>query len=181
MSLSDRYNRGGGRIQSLDRYLTELGDRLGNLWFDVTGWSRASLTKGLYVLAALSATQHGVLFQDAKVYIFTVVALLSMTGLGVTRGGLVEQIQAEAAGLPKNAIAIMRMEVLLIGVWQLAIASCGLVAALLTSDISPVPDIARPLLLGIALTSLQASDYIRRTNPNFPTRGGRGHGALVRR
>ena len=30
MSLSDRYNRGDGRLELLDRYLTDLGNRAGN-------------------------------------------------------------------------------------------------------------------------------------------------------
>ena len=180
MSLSDRYNRGDGRIQKLDRYLTQIGDRAGNLWLDSTGWSRTTLTKGLYIASALAATQHGVLFRDPKVYLFVVVALLSMMGVGQSRGGLVEQIQAEAAGLPKNAIALLRLEVLMIGIWQLAIAGGGFLAAL-ESNVSITAHIVRPLLLGLALVSLQAGDYIRRTNPNFPSGGGRGHRVLIPR
>lgn len=182
MSLSDRYNRGDGRIQKLDRYLTEVGDRAGNLWYDSTGWSRATLTKGLYIVSALAAAEHGVLFKDPTVYVFVVFALLSMLGIGVgqSRGGLVEQIQSEVAGLPKNAMAIMRLQVFMIGVWQLAIAAGGFIAAF-GSGVSIITDIVQPLLLGLALAALQASDYIRRTNPSSPGPRGPGHRMFVPR
>lgn len=177
MSLSDRYNRGDGRIQKLDRYLTDVGNRAGNLWLDSTGWSRTTLTKGLYIVSALAATQHGVLFKEPAVFIFAGAALMSFVGVGQSRGGLVEQIQAEAAGLPKNAIALMRLQVLMIGVWQLAIAGGGFLAAL-GANVSITTDIVKPLLLGLALAALQAGDYIRRTNPITPSGGGRGHRVL---
>jgi hypothetical protein len=177
MSLHDRYNRGDGRIQKLDRYLMDVGNRAGNLWLDWTGWSRDTLTKGLCIVSALAATQHGVLFNEPTVFVFVAAALLSFVGLGQSRGGLVEQIQAEAAGLPKNAIALMRLQVLMIGIWQLAIATGGFMAAL-SSNLSLSEFIVRPLLLGLALAALQASDYIRRTNPASPSGGGRGHRVL---
>ena len=103
MSLSDRYNRGEGRVQSFDKFLTELGNRVGNFWSDQTGVSRRSLTQGLYVLSALAATQHFAVSHDPTVLLFAVVALLAYMGAMPALGGVVEQIQAEAAGLPKHA------------------------------------------------------------------------------
>ena len=44
MELSNRYNRGDGRLELLDRHLTRLGDRAGTWWADRTGTSRALLT-----------------------------------------------------------------------------------------------------------------------------------------
>src|SRR5680860_86030 len=110
MSLSDRYNRGDGRIQKFDRYLTDLGNVAGNWWSDQTGWSRRGLTQGLYVAAALTASQSGFTFGDPFLYVIAAVAMLSFTGAaGQSKGGLVEQIQAEGAGLPKNTLAVMRL------------------------------------------------------------------------
>jgi hypothetical protein len=177
MSLFDRYNRGDGKIQKLDRYLTHLGNRAGNLWWSWTGWSRTSLTQGLYVVSAVAATQHMIIFGEPILLLIAAAAVISFLGAGQSRGGLIEQIQAEAAGLPKNAVALMRLEVLILGLWHLAIAAGGF-AALLTAPGSILELLIKPLLLGLALTALQASDYIRRTNPATPSRG--GHGMLAR-
>lgn len=175
MSLSDRYNRGGGRIQSLDQYLTHLGNRIGNVWFNQTGIHRKSLTQGLYVLSAIAATQHFSLSKDPFSLMFVVVALLSYLGATPALGGLVEQIQAEAAGLPKNFIALMRLEVICVGLFLLFTA-IGELAAHLFAGAPLTSGVAHNLLLGCALTALQGSDYIRRTNPATPSSGGRGGG-----
>jgi hypothetical protein len=173
VSLSDRYNRGDGRIQQFDRYLTEIGNTAGNWWSDTTGWSRRTLTQGLYVAAALAAAQHGITFKDPFLYLIASAAILSFLGMaGQSRGGVVEQIQAEAAGLPKNSIAVMRLLVLFIGLDHLAMAAGG-VTSLFFAYV-PSTAILDPLLIGIAFTALQASDYIVRTNPATPGKGGRG-------
>jgi hypothetical protein len=174
VSLSDRYNRGDGRIQKFDRYLTDLGNLAGNWWADQTGFSRRTLTQGLYVAAILAASQHGVVFKDPFLLVIAGVAMLSFTGVaGQSKGGVVEQIQAEAAGLPKNTLAVMRLVILFVGTMQLANAAFGFVG-LLNSNLSMTRYILDPLLFGIALTALQASDYICRTNPATPGKGGRG-------
>jgi hypothetical protein len=173
MSLSDRYNRGEGRIQSFDKYLTDLGNRAGNLWLGGTGISRRTLTQGLYMLAAIAATEHYLVSREAMSLAFAAVAFLSYLGAVPALGGLIEQIQAEAAGLPKNALAIMRLQILGVGVFLLATAGGHLLADL--SGVAPLGmDFLRVLLLGLSFTALQASDYIRRTNPASPSGGGRG-------
>lgn len=174
MSLSDRYNRGDGRIQQFDRYMTDIGNMVGNWWSDMTGWSRRSLTQGLYMASALAAAQHGVIFQDPFVYMIASVSILSFIGVaGQSRGGVVEQLQAEAAGLPKNSIAALRLLMLFLGVLSLADVTVGLVhSAFDTAQLSRF--MIDSLLIGIAFTALQASDYISRTNPATPGKGGRG-------
>jgi hypothetical protein len=174
VSLSDRYNRGDGRIQKFDRYLTDVGNVAGNWWSDQTGWSRRALTQGLYVAAALAAAQNGVMYRDPFLCLIAGAAILSYLGMaGQSKGGVVEQIQAEAAGLPKNTIAIMRLLILFTGILQLAFAVSG-VASLFTSLAPPTSEIFDSLLIGVAFTALQASDYIVRTNPVTPGKGGRG-------
>ena len=174
MSLSDRYNRGDGRIQKFDRYLTDLGNIVGNWWADQTGCSRRTLTQGLYVASILTATQYGISFRDPFLLVIACIAILSFTGAaGQSKGGIVEQLQAEAAGLPKNTLAVMRLGVLFIGVLRLLDAAVGFVAVLST-NVSITDYLIAPLLGGIALTALQASDYICRTNPATPGKGGRG-------
>jgi hypothetical protein len=67
----------------------------------------------------------------------------------------------------------MRLEILVVGVWHIMIAGGGFLAAL-GSDHPLTTFIVKPLLLGVALTALQMSDYICRTNPATPGKGGRG-------
>lgn len=171
MSLSDRYNRGDGRLQSLDRYLTHVGDRVGNAWWARTGINRAIFTQGLYVFSAWAATQHYALSHDPIVTVIILVAVLSWRGVGQSRGGLVEQIQAEAAGLPKNALVALRLIILGTGSLQLATATGEILATLAGATLVTTQTL-ESLLLGASLVALQASDYIRRTNPFTPSSGG---------
>jgi hypothetical protein len=159
-------------MAALDRYLTGLGDRIGGKWVDLTGQSRVVLTQGLYVLAAITAMQHVTISHNPIVLTFVGAAILCWMGHGQTRGGLVEQIQAEAAGLPKNAYAAMNFTALGIGLMQLAVAAGYLLEFLVGSPALP-QEFVLSALLGCALTSLQASNYIRRTNPMTPSGGGR--------
>lgn len=172
MSLSDRYNRGEGRIQSFDKYLTDLGNQLGNLWHTNTGYSRRTLTQGLYVVAALTAAQQYAFSHNFMSLMFAGVALLGFMGVMPALGGVVEQIQAEAVGLPKNTLAAMRLQVLGIGVFMLAVAISQVLADV-TGQTPLTLQFVNNLLLGVSFTALQASDYIRRTNPATPS-GGRG-------
>jgi hypothetical protein len=173
VSLSDRYNRGDGRIQSFDKYLTEVGDDLGEFWWKCTSIHRSVLTQGLYVLSAWAGMQHFMVTRDASMLLITCVALLSYMGLGQSKGGLVEQLQAEATGLPKNTIAFLRLLIIGTGVLNLATAACTF-AGSFTGDLITTRDVMDPMLIGLSLTALQLSDYIRRTNPATPGKGGRG-------
>jgi hypothetical protein len=173
VSLKDRYNRGDGRIQSFDKYLTDIGDDLGEFWWRITGVHRSVLTQGLYVVSAWAGVQHFMVTRDATMLLITCVALLSFMGIGQSKGGLVEQLQAEATGLPKNSIAFMRLLIIGIGVFSLITAACTLTASF-TGELITTRAVAEPMLVGLALTALQLSDYIRRTNPATPGKGGRG-------
>ena len=84
--------------------------------------------------------------------------------------GLIEQLQAEATGLPKNTMAFMRLFILTVGVFNIASAACAFVASFGSGPIT-AGDVAVPLLIGLSLTALQLSDYIRRTNPVTPSGG----------
>lgn len=176
MSLADRYNRGDGRLELLDRYLTSLGDRAGESWRDRSGASRAALTQGLCIYSAWAATQEFALTHNVVTIAIIVAAVLTwraqFMGVGVSRGGLIEQIQSEAAGLPKNALAAMRMMILAGGMLQIALAAGDLLSAF-AGGMLLVRDLFDCFLLGSALVALQASDYISRTNPAPPRDGNR--------
>ena len=172
MSLGDRYNRGEGRLANLDRYLTLQGDRAGRWWLDHTGTNRTVLTRGLYVFAAWAAMQHVALFRDPAVIAFGGLALLGARGLTQSRGGLVEQMQAEAMGLPKQAPALCRLIVLGLGLLNLAIALGEGLLAIQSGHPLPLAA-AGYVLLGGAMTALQFGDYIGRTNPSTPSTGHR--------
>ena len=171
MSLNDRYDRGGaGRLENLDRYLTELGNRFGNYWWDRTGVDRSTLTHGLYLFAAWAGLQHTALFYDPMMLVWVGVALFGLMGIGQTRGTVVEQMQIELLGLPKQTFAFLRLFVLSIGLLSLATAAGELLLSLQTRTAIPM-EATSSLLTGLAMTGLQVSDYIRRTNPSFPKSG----------
>ncbi|MFL5761818.1 MAG: hypothetical protein ACJ789_19135 [Thermomicrobiales bacterium] len=171
MSLRDRYNRGGdGRLELLDSYLTYLGDRTGNSWRDRTGASRTDLTRCLYLFAAWAALQHVVISHDPSMLVIAGVALLSIFGVLKSRGGVVEQIQVEALGLPRRTFVILRVWLLVLGLFSLAMA-LGDLAVTLQSGAPLTLQAGQSWLLGLSLTALQTSDYISRTNPIFPSGG----------
>lgn len=173
MSLSDRYNRGGdGRLELLDRYLTHLGDRAGNYWRDRTGANRNALTQALYLFAAWAAMQHFALAHNPMMLAIVAISMLALMGVTRSRGSLVDQIQVEALRLPRLTFVILRVWLLFIGLLSIATA-LGEVGVTLQTG-SPLPiQAGHSLLAGCALTALQASDYISRTNPITPS-GGRG-------
>jgi hypothetical protein len=171
LSLHDRYNRGGdSRLELLDRYLTHLGDRTGNYWHDRTGASRIVLTRSLYLFACWAAMQHLVLSWDPMMLALAGISLMSLFGMLRSRGGLVEQIQVEAMGLPRRTFVILRICLLVNGLFALASALGDVVLMLETGDSLP-PSVVETWLLGCSLTALQVSDYISRTNPIFPSGG----------
>ncbi|HEY7032911.1 MAG TPA: hypothetical protein VH482_16320 [Thermomicrobiales bacterium] len=171
MALHDRYQRGDGRVQALDRYLTRLGDRAGNAWFLRTGVSRSVLTKGLYLFSAWASAQQFVIFRDPYAVWFLALALFGLTGIGVSRGGVVEQMQMEVLRLPRDTFAFLRIFLLVIGLFGLAQAA-GLLLGAVAGGTELTSDFGAQLLSGFAITALQASEYIRRTNPTWPSRGG---------
>jgi hypothetical protein len=172
VSLSDRYNRGDGRLQTIDRYLTHIGDRIGNAWWARTGVSRVTFTQALYVVSAWAATQHFAVSHDPIVTVIIVAAVLSWQGFGQSRGGLIEQIQSEASGLPKNTLAALRLIILTLGCAQIAVAF-GDVLGTLGGGTLITTRTLEAFLLGTALVALQGGDYIRRTNPLTPSGGHR--------
>ncbi len=172
MSLNDRYNRAGGRgrLENLDRYLTQLGDRVGNAWLDHGGGSRTILTQGLYLFSVWAGLQHVALFHNPMMFLFVGLALLGLLGVSQPSGSLVEQMQVEVLGLPKWIFAFLRIWLLSLGLFSLALALGYALLAIQTGTALPM-DTAMSLLDGCTLVALQASEYIRRTNPSFPSSG----------
>lgn len=171
MSLHDRYYRDDGRLQALDRYLTDLGDRIGSFWFARTGISRAVLTQGLFLLSAWASLQRLLFLQDLYATWFIALALFGLTGLSPSRGGVVEQMQMEVIRLPRNTLTFFRILLLAMGLFGLAQAT-GMVIASILAEGFPAVSIGDQLLTGVALTALQAGEYIRRTNPPVRSNGG---------
>ena len=99
-------------------------------------------------------------------------ALLGWLGLMPSRGGLVEQIQVEAMRLPKNTFVLLRLWLFGLGLLRLSMAVAYVANAIQTCTTLPIEAVEQ-LLTGYALTALQTSDYIRRTNPTTPSNGGR--------
>jgi hypothetical protein len=170
MALNDRYYRDDGRIQALDRYLTRLGDRVGNAWLIRTGVNRSVLTQTLYLVSAWAAAQQFVFFWDPYAIWVIGLALFGFMGITASRGGVVEQMQMEVLRLPKNSFAFLRIFLLSMGLLSLAQVAGSILAGVL--DGSGWPEgVGSPFFSGCAFTALQVSEYIRRTNPATP-RGG---------
>lgn len=180
MSLHDRYHRDEGRIQRMDRRFTEIGNKVGDSWLESTNLSRDILTKSLYLVAAAAATQHFLLYRSFGMLLIVVVAALCYRGIGgQSGGGIVEQIQSQAAGLPKNSIAFLRLFVLMLGLFSMVNGLTHLIASEMTANVL-VSGILNEMLVGVALVSYQMSEYIRRTNSRTGSRGGRRPGKLVK-
>lgn len=170
MSLNDRYHRDDGRLSRIDTRLTRLGDKAGNIWLNRTGIDRSILTYSLFVLSAGVAFQKLTLFHDPVDILIILLAVMGMLGLSRTRGGIVEQLQVEAVGLPKNALVFFRLLLLLAGLMGLS-SGLGAVAESLQSGTALPATGIESLLSGLMLLTLQAAEYIQRTNPSPPSRG----------
>jgi hypothetical protein len=170
MSLNDRYHRNDGFLSRVDASLTRLGDRAGNYWLERTGVSRSILTYCLFMFAGGVALQKLTLFRDPFDMLIVLLATMGILGLSRSRGGVVEQIQAQAMGLPKNTLIFVRLLLLLAGLMGLANATGYILVSIQTQTPFPATGIDS-LMNGIMLTVLQASEYIQRTNPSPPSRG----------
>lgn len=170
MSLNDRYHRDDSRLSRIDSSLTRLGDRVGNIWLNHTGIDRSILTYCLYMLSAGIAFQKLALFHDPVDILIILMAVMGMLGLSRTRGGVVEQLQVEAVGLPKNSLVFFRLMLLLSGMLGLSSGLGAVVESLQTGTALPATGI-ESLLSGLMLLTLQAAEYIQRTNPSPPSRG----------
>lgn len=170
MSLNDRYHRDDSRLSRIDSSLTRLGDRAGNLWLAWTGIDRSILTYSLFMLSAGVAFQKLALFHDPVDMLIIMLAVMGMLGLTRTRGGIVEQLQVEAVGLPKNTLIFFRLMLLLSGFMGLS-SGLGYVVESIQTGV-PVPAAGiESLLSGLMLVTLQSAEYIQRTNPSPPSRG----------
>lgn len=168
MSLSDRLNRNGddselSPIERIDAGLTRRADGWGEYWRTRTGRERQSLTLGLYAAATLGGLAYVVLTGQ---FLFLGIAILAYAGSapGKQRGSLIEEMQLEAAGLPRRTLKYLSVFMLGLGLFgvltSLPFVALGLGGA--GSAIAELPG----LIGGAAITSLKVADYITRTNPN---------------
>jgi len=160
---ANQHPKNNGRIQRLDHRFAESGRLLGNWWCDLTGLSRNLLVDVLAVVSTFAILQHYVQYHRVNVLMFLMLPVASLLGVQSTRGGVREQIQLEAFGLPRNAVAFLRLQIIFLGLFFLmnGIAQWFAVAIRLPADGQPY---GASLLLGLALVAAQASDYVRRTD-----------------
>ena len=123
MALNDRLNRNGDGsdltpVELIDAKLTQLADRWANDWQARTRQSRQSLTFDLYILATVAALIYVFLTHE---FLFLGVAVLAYAGSapGKRRGGLIDEIQLEVAGLPRRTLKYLGVFILGLGLYGL--------------------------------------------------------------
>ena len=168
MALKHEFNReserdGGNPIVRLDAFLTQRADSLAEAWQARTRISRQALTLGLYVAATACGLAHVALSRELT---FLGIAFLAYVGSapGRQRGSLVEEMQMEVSGLPRDLLKYVGVFVLAAGLFGLA-TSLPFLLLDLTHGTIAVADLTG-LAGGLALTILKLADYIARTNPS---------------
>lgn len=166
MALKHEFNRlndDADPIEQIDATFTNLADRWGERWRTRTRFSRQSLTLGLYIVASIGS--FGYVLLTHKVLFLGVVVLAYLGSLpGRQRGSLIEEMQLEVTGLPRNTLKYCAVLLLTVGLF-------GVVTGLPTIFIGTVSGnlsyIDLPSLIGgLALVLLKVADYITRTNPS---------------
>jgi len=170
MALNDRLNRNGDGsdltpVELIDAKLTQLADRWANDWQARTRQSRQSLTFDLYILATVAALIYVFLTHE---FLFLGVAVLAYAGSapGKRRGGLIDEIQLEAAGLPRRTLKYLGVFILGLGLYGLLSSAMMIPIYLLHGD--AILPCLPGLVGGLALTALKVADYVARTNPSRP-------------
>lgn len=168
MSLGDRLNRNSddsdlSPIERLDARLTRSADGWGEAWRRRTGRERQSLTLGLYVAATLGGLAYVALTGQV---LFLGIAFLAYAGSapGKQRGSLVEEIQLEAAGLPRRTLKYLAVFMFGLGLFGVLTSLPFVLLGLggVGSAFAELPG----LVGGAAITALKVADYIARTNPD---------------
>lgn len=170
MALHDRLNRPGDSwLTRLDCYIAHQADRCGQWWLRHTPWSRHALTQGLLALGAFAALERVVLLRDVLFLAVAFLALRSFARAGITPlGGLVEEIQYEAAGLPRWTASAVNILCLFTGLLALANAT-GYFLASAVDGVTPPFALLDSLLAGLAYGGWKGGEYLARTNPAGPT------------
>jgi hypothetical protein len=109
-----------------------------------------------------------VLLHDV-LYLLVAFAILQsfMRRVGAPVGGLLEEIQYEAAGLPRWTPSAVNVLILFSGLFGLSTVAGSILASAL-SGIAPTVAILDPLLSGVAFAGWKIGEYIARTNPSGP-------------
>ena len=175
MSLKDDLNRPGdggalGPIERLDLALARLAEAWAERWQARTAQGRPGLIRDLYLLALAGAVAYVALHGSA---LFLGVAALACVGSvpGQWRGALVEQIQLEAAGLPRQMMAWLNVGLLGLGLAGFLAGGLFLLLDVALSGVVVEVNL-RGVLGGAALVALKVGDYLSRADP-APPRGGR--------
>lgn len=170
MALDDRFNRGADHwLIRFDGNLTAHAERCGALWLRWTPWGRHTLAQGLLALGGFAALERVIVLHDI---LYLAVAFLAIqafmrTGFSWT-GGLVEQIQYEAAGLPRWMASAVNILCLFTGLFALSNALGYALASLVNGTLAP-PALVDSLLSGLAFGCWKAGEYVARTVPGGPS------------
>lgn len=168
MALKDALGRnsdGSERspVERIDAALTQLADEWAERWQARTPFSRQGLTLALYAAATLGGLGYVAL---TGAFLFLGIALLAYAGSapGKGRGSLVEEIQLEAAGLPRRTLKYLSVFMLGLGFFGILSGLPFVLAGLLGYG---TPGAELPSVVGgLAITTLKVADYIARTNPS---------------
>lgn len=178
MSLSHDLNRNsqGGAprpVEVIDSALTREADNWAERFAARTSLARGAITTAIYLFAALASLIYAV---RTGQLLFLGVAVLAYAGSvpGKQRGSLVEEIQLEAAGLPRHTMYYLN--VFMVGLGLFGIFSSVVVLAFGLAVPAALSFGFNSLAGGVAITALKIGDYIARTNPSHPTGGHRARG-----
>ena len=169
MSLRHEFNqtsdgRGGDPklILRIDAALTRWADRWADRWQARRGQSRRGLTFDLYVIATVAAGGYVTLTGE---WLFLGIGVLAYASgaRGKQQGGLIDEMQLEAAGMPRHLLKYLGVFLLGLGLFG---ASSGFLLVLLDALIFGTVMMGLPSLIGgVAITALKVADYVARTNP----------------
>ncbi len=174
-----RNNRQPGRIERLDLAFTHAGKIVATTWTETTGWSRDLLVNGLSVVSIFAIVQHYLLYHDPQVLLMMVFGIVGLMQMQRPVSGAGEQIQAQAAGLPRNAVAFLRIYVMFLGLYLLTSGTALVTGYVLALD-TDTSGFGGSLLMGVGLVAGQFGEYVRRSQPFNSSRGGYTPGRLVR-
>ncbi|HEX5506794.1 MAG TPA: hypothetical protein VFW96_29545 [Thermomicrobiales bacterium] len=170
MALHDRFNRPGDHwLTRCDYYLTAQADRLGAWWTLHTPWHRLALTQGLLALGACAALERVAVLHDSWYIFVAYAALQSFAQTILPRfGGLLEEMQFEASGLPRWTASAVNLLMLYVGLFGLACALGWLLVAAVYGVAPPPLPLLDSLLGGLAFSAWKWGEYLARTNPVGP-------------
>jgi hypothetical protein len=159
----NRLNEDADPIEQIDATFTSLADRCGEQWRTRTPFSRQSLTLGLYIVASICGL--GYVLLTHKVLFLGIIVLAYLGSLpGRQRGSLIEEMQLEVSGLPRNTLKYLAVLLLTLGLFGVVTSLPTIFIGTATGNLSYID--LPSLIGGLALVLLKVADYITRTNPS---------------